>query len=239
MEYATLPTQRALLVWQPPLQPLEEGGRRDRRAVGQLVRESDGNVSFRYSRNGDMKAAREEGFDGYPGLPIWGRANNRVGFEVLRRRLPSTEREDFSEMLERRGLPAEFDREDHLTLMAYTGARQVTDSFSICETFDGFDEPFTYMFDLANIRRDGNLEVCAKLHPGEEMEFVREEDNKYDPNAIKVVRKDGRERAGYINRIQAKTVGQWVDEARVKAKVFKFNGRAIYPRLFVRAYVVP
>ena len=239
MKHETIPTQRALLVWQPPLRPLEEGGRRDRRAVGELVRESDENVSFRYFRNGDMENARSQGFDGYPGLPIRGQDNNRVGFEVLRRRIPPTEREDFSEILERFGLPAEFDHNDHLTLMAYTGARRVSDSFSICETFDGFDKPFTYMFDLANIRRDGNLEVCDKLHPGEKMEFVREEDNKYDPNAIKVVRKNGRERAGYINRIQAKTVGQWVDEGRIEAEVFKFNGRAKYPRLYVRAYVDP
>ena len=186
-----------------------------------------------------LENSRSQGFDGYPGLPIWGKANNRVGFEVLRRRLPSTEREDYSEMLERLGLPAEFDRDDHLTMLAYTGARRVSDSFSICETFDGFDRPFTYMFDLANIRRDGNLEVCAKLRPGEAMEFVRDEDNEYDANAIKVVRRDGKQRAGYINRIQAKTVGRWVDEGRIEAEVFKFNGRAKCPRLFVRTYVDP
>ena len=238
MKHELLPTQRALLVWQTPLRPVEEGGRRDRHAVGELVRKKSGKVSFRYFD--DLEAARAQGFKGYPGLRIGRKSNEKVGFDLLRRRLPPAERTDFGETLKKFDLPEDLDRSDHLTLLAYTGARHANDSFSICETFDGFDRPFKFLFDLANIRRDGSHEVCAKLVPGEALIFKREPDNPHDPNAVKVVREANEdEKAGYVNRLQAKAVGQWLEEGEVTASVFKFNGRSVYPRLFVNADVFP
>ena len=236
MKYELLPTQRALLVWQTPLRPVEKGGRRDRHAVGELVRKKSGKVSFRYFD--DLEAARAQGFKGYPGLRIGRKSNEKVGFDLLRRRLPPAERTDFGETLKKFDLPEDLDRSDHLTLLAYTGARHANDSFSICETFDGFDRPFKFLFDLANIRRDGSHEVCAKLVPGEALIFKREPDNPHDPNAVKVVREaNEEEKAGYVNRLQAKAVGQWLEEGEVTASVFKFNGRSVYPRLFVNVDV--
>ena len=238
MKYELLQTQRALLVWQTPLRPVEEGGRRDRHAVGELVRKKSGRVSFRYFD--DLEAARAQGFRGYPGLRIGRKANEKVGFDLLRRRLPPAERTDFGETLQKFGLPKNLDRSDHLTLLAYTGARHTNDSFSICETFDGFDRSFKFLFDLANVRRDGNYDVCAKLVPGEALIFKREPNNPHDPNAVKVVRKaNEEERAGYVNRLQAKAVGQWLEEGDIMASVFKFNGRSVYPRLFVNVNVTP
>ena len=238
MKYELLPTQRALLVWQTPLRPVEKGGRRDRHAVGELVRKKSGKVSFRYFD--DLESACAQGFNGYPSLPIGRKANEKIGFEELRRRLPPAERRDFGKTLQKFGLPEDLDRSDHLTLLAYTGARHTNDSFSICETFDGFDRPFKFLFDLANIRRDGNYDVCRKLKPGEALTFKREPDNPHDPNAVKVVRTSNEEeKVGYVNRLQAKAIGRWLEEGKIAASMFKFNGRAAYPRLFVHTNVVP
>ena len=243
MTYELLPTQRALLVWQSPLRPAEEGGKRDclvrdHHAVGELVRKKSGKVSFRYFD--DLEAACAQGFRGYPGLRLGRKANEKIGFEELRRRLPPDQRTDFGKILQKFDLFLEdIDRSDHLTLLAYTGARD-DDSFSICETFDGFDRPFRFLIDLANVRHDGTYDVCAKLVPGEALNFKREPNNPHDPNAIKVVRTaNEKEKAGYVNHLQAKAFGRWVDEGEITARAFKFTERSVYPRLFVNVNVSP
>ena len=240
MKYELLPTQRALLVWQADLRHEEGGGQgslRDHHAVGELVRKRSGRVSFRYFD--DLEAACAQGFTGYLGLPIGRKANEQIGFEELRRRLPPAERRDYGKILQIFGLPADLDRSDHLTLMAYTGARN-DDDFSICETFDGFDRPFRFLFDLANVRRDGTYDVCAKLAPGEALTFKREPDNPHDPNAIKVVRAaNEKEKAGYVNHLQAEVVGRWLDEGEITASAFMFSGRSVDPRLYLNVNVSP
>ena len=242
MTYELLPTQRALLVWQTPLRPAEEGGGRDclvrdHHAVGELVRKKSGKVSFRYFD--DLDAARAQGFRGYPGLRLGRKANERIGFEQLRRRLPPEQRRDYGKILQEFGLPADVDRNDHLTLLAYTGAPE-EDAFSICETFDGFDRPFRFLFNLANVKRDGTYDVCAKLKPGEALTFKREPDNPHDSNAVKVVRAaNEKEKAGYVNHLQAEAVGRWLDEGEITASVFDFSGQSVDPRLYVNVNVSP
>ena len=241
MTYELLPTQRALLVWQADLRPDEQGGGpgslRDHHAVGELVRTKSGRVWFRYFD--DIEAARDQGFRGYPGLRLGRKANEKIGFEQLRRRLPPDQRTDFGEIMQAFGLPADVDRSDRLTLLAYTGAPE-DDDFSICETFDGFDRPFRFLFNLANVRRDGTYDVCAKLKPGEALTFKREPDNPHDPNAVKVVRAaNEKEKAGYVNHLQAEAVGRWLDEGEVTASVFDFIGHSVDPILYVSANVSP
>ena len=242
MTYELLPTQRALLVWRTPLRPADEGGGRDclvrdHHAVGELVRKRSGRVSFQYFD--DLDAARTQGFKGYPGLRLGRKVNEKVGFDLLRRRLPPAERTDFGETLQKFDLPADLDRSDHLTLLAYTGARN-NDSFSICETFDGFDKPFRFLFDLANVERDGTYDVCAKLKPGDALTFKRDPDNPNNPNAVKVVRADNeKQKAGYVNHLQAEVVCRWLDEGEITASAFKFTERSVYPRLYVNVNVSP
>ena len=242
MTYELHQTQRALLVWQTPLRPAEEGGGRDclvrdHHAVGELVRKKSGRVSFRYFD--DLEAARAQGFRGYLGLPIGRKANEKIGFEELRRRLPPEQRRDYGKIMQAFGLPADVDRSDHLTLLAYTGAPE-DDDFSICETFDGFDRPFRFLFELANVRHDGTYDVCAKLKPGEALTFKREPDNPHDPNAVKVVRAaNEKEKAGYVNYLQAEAVGRWLDEGEVTASMFDFSGWSVDSSLYVNVNVSP
>jgi hypothetical protein len=223
------PTRRALLTWQ---RPLDENGRRDRCAVAELCQGEDG-VSFRYFDDNELTAAREAGFSGYPGLPIESDEIDRIGCDVLMRRLPPRERADFSDIIERFGLPADHEYSD-LSLLAYTGARMTSDSFAICETFDGFDLPFTYVFDVAGNRH--YQELYTQLVGSETLLFQREPTNQWDPDAILITRLDGTH-VGYVNRLQADMVGGWLDNGVISASVFRVNGRAQYPRLFVRAEV--
>lgn len=235
-------TRRAHLVWQRPLELANDGSSRDRHAVAELRQLPDGDkVSFRYLDEDSLKTPRNLGFNGYPGLPFDAEKvdNDRNAIALLRLRLPPSDRTDFGDMLVRFGLPSDWDHTD-LSLLAYTGARQVHDSFSVCETFDGFDDPFSYVFDLAGVRH--YRQACESLSAGDALEFVRDRENPYDSDAVKIVRpgvSEDEATVGYVNRIQAKTVGQWLDNGTIRSEVLRFNGRPDYPRLFVHAEVFP
>lgn len=222
------PSRRALLVWQ---RPLDASGRRDRCAVAELVQGSEG-VNFRYLDQAQIDLAREAGFHEYPGLPVGSPDLDRIASDVLMRRLPPRDRADFPDLLARFGLPSDQEYSD-LTLLAYTGARLTSDSFSICETFDGFEGRFSYVFDVAGNRRYVDYNA---LEQSEAIFFEREPTNEHDPNAIRLAREDG-STVGYVNRLQAETVGQWIDNGSIVGSVFRVNGRVQYPRLFVQADV--
>lgn len=188
-------------------------------------------VGFRYLDGGRLAEARAEGFGGYPGLPMNSPAHHRMAMKVLTRRLPPRSRADFGRMLEDLGLPAD-GRYSELSLLAYTGARMTSDSFSVCETFDGFEPPFSYVFDVAGYRR--HRERTLSLEEGETLRFEREPDNGHDPDAVRIVRGDGG-RVGYVNRLQSPVVGKWVDSNEINARVVGIDRGPAHPRLFVRA----
>ena len=111
-----------------------------------------------------------------------------------------------------------------------------SDSFGMAETFEGFDRPFSYVFDIAGYRRHQG--EVPDLHIDEPMVFRHEPANKNDPNAVEVVRRDGI-RVGYVNRMQAQPVLEWLTHGHIDARVFRINGRSVYPRLLVMADIDP
>lgn len=224
-------TRRALMAWQ---RPLDSGKRSDRFAVAELVQNGTC-LSFRYLEDQELEPARQVGFTGYPGLPIGSSQLDGIAEEILMRRLPPKKRPDFGEFLRRFGLPSD-ENYPALTLLAYTGARQTGDGFSVCETFDGFEPPFTYVFDVAGSRHYRGL--YNEFNQDDCLRFEREPDNEHDPDTIRIERTDGTT-VGYVNRLQTGAVGRWLDNDRISARVFRTNGRIEYPRLFVLADIVP
>ena len=222
-----LQTRRALLTWQ---RPLGYGGSRDRFAVGEFVQHEDG-VSFR-ALPGGIADARAQGFEGYPGLAT---EDGDEAVRVLLRRLPPRGRGDFGEYLEGFGLAADAPLTD-LSLLAYTGARVISESdgFGVTETFDGFERPFRYPFEVAGYRH--YREALPPLETGQPLHVIPDDDNPRDADAVQVVTERG-ECAGYINRYQAPQVRDWLRSAPVALRVFRLGTRPAYPRLFVMADV--
>ena len=233
-------TSRALLTWQRPLEQLSpgQGTSRQRYAVAELVALGAG-LGFSYKSDLDpdnnLDSARGAGFRGYPGLALDVEHAPSKSTDVLKRRLPPDYRPDFNEFKERFGLSPAADF-SLLSLLAYTGARLTSDSFGISETFDGFDHPFRYVFDIAGFRR--YWQNAPDLDIGEALVFRHEPSNKYDCNAVEVVRKTGI-RVGYVNRMQAPAVLRWLEHGNIESCVFRINGRSLYPRLFVMADIEP
>ena len=226
-------TRRALLTWQRPLEQQDESPRR-RFAVAELVKCGEG-LGFSYKNDPEYDLASEAGFEGYPGLALGGKHQSSTATDVLKRRLPPQNRPDFKEFMERFGLSPEA-HFSILSLLAYTGARLSSDSFGISETFDGFDRPFRYVFDIAGHRH--YPEGVFGLAENEPVLFRHEPANPADPNAVEVVRQNG-DRVGYVNRMQTGPVLHWITHGTIDARVFRLNGRSVYPRLFVMADIVP
>lgn len=226
-------TKSAHLIWQTPL---GTGGSRRRLAVALIRASDDGtSVSFEYLRGTpDYETARSEGFAGYMGIPL-DREDTSDAINTLGRRLLVPERPDYDEYLGRSGLKVEHDLST-LSLLAYTGAKLTSDSFSVSDTFEGFDRPFQYIFDVAGRRH--YIESTPSPQKGDRVTFRAEPNNQYDPNAIAIVNSDGNH-FGYVNTCQAEVVGQWLRDGSVTGRVFRENGRAAYPRLFIFADIIP
>ena len=225
-------TRRALLTWQRPLE--QNGPPRRRFAVAELVECGEG-LEFSYGNDQEFAFASDAGFKGYPGLALDNRHESSTATDVLKRRLPPQNRPDFKEFMERFGLSPEA-HFSILSLLAYTGARLSSDSFGICETFDGFDRPFRYVFDIAGYRHysEGLLGLAEK----EPVLFRHEPTNPDDPDAVEVIRQNGA-RVGYVNRMQTDPVLHWLEHGNIDSRVFRINGRSAYPRLFVMADIEP
>ncbi|AZO02013.1 MAG: hypothetical protein E5W15_02925 [Mesorhizobium sp.] len=75
------------------------------------------------------------------------------------------------------------------------------------------------------------------LAPDQPVSLVPEPDNQYDPAAIHVCAGD--RCVGYVNRLQAETVGYWLDARTVSASVYRMNGTLDNPKLFIFMSVRP
>ena len=229
-------THAAYLVWQSPAKHAQGTGRRYR--VGLLRATKDRNkADFTYLNNlDDFKKATENGFDGYTGIPLQRKDKNSNAFSLLQRRVPPPNRPDYEEYLARFGLH----KKDSLTLLsvlACTGARQIGNSFSIAETFEGFNRSFQYIFDLAGRRHYASQTPNAKT--GDKVSFVAEPNNEYDPFAVCLKDANG-QILGYINRCQVKKVQPWARANKItNARIHRVNGRRDYPRLFVMCDINP
>ena len=146
------------------------------------------------------------------------------------------ERPDYSEYLARFGLSVEHGLST-LSLLAYTGAKLTSDSFSVADTFEGFDRPFQYIFDVAG-RRHYSEHSTPSPQEGNAVTFRAEPENPRDPHAVALL-DVAENHFGYVNSCQAKAVNQWLLEGSITGRVFRINGREAYPRLFIFADIIP
>ena len=231
-----LQTQVANLVWQSPKEHTQGTGRRY--CVGRLRADPDSDdVIFSYlAKSEDFRQAKKNGFDGYTGIPLWHKGRDTSAFSLLQRRVPPPNRPDYKDYLARFGLNIA-DELPPLSVLAYTGARQIGNPFSIAETFEGFDTPFQYIFDLAGRRH--YAPETPNAEQGDEVFFDAETDNQHDPLAVCLKDANG-QRLGYINRCQVKKVQPWARANKItNARIHRVNGRRDYPRLFVMCDINP
>jgi len=222
--------RRLWLSWQGP----EGTIKRQRRIIAEIVQD-EGQVVFRYlDQTPDYRAAKEEGFDGYP---AFNRAmtEHRAGvLDAFMRRLPPRKRKDFIDFLEKYRLPADFSGSD-MALLGYTGARLPGDGFEVCPDFLSVPLPLETIIEVAGFRHQSV--PLGALKEGDSVRFIAESDNAFDTQAVSIWHDRGR--IGYVPAPMAAAVRGWLQTANVEAVIERLNGQPERPLVYLFVAVSP
>lgn len=200
---------RLLLVWTSAT----EGVPRNRRVIGELVR-NDNTYSFRYLKDTpDYHAAVNEGFISFPAFTINGSDAFDNALAPFMSRMPPRKRQDFSKYLAQYGLPSNFDGSD-FSLLGYTGARLASDRFELCPDLSSAVAPIDIVLDVSGTEYN---KVAHKISDEMHVDFVPEPDNLYDQNAIAVMTVHGR--IGYVSRALSQGFGQLLSHSKVSGTI--------------------
>lgn len=220
-----------VLAWQAP------DGVEDRRRwqVGQVERGAGG-IQFRYFEGREFETAnagrsidamKRQGFVSFPAFEYHpGKIFTDKVMETFGRRLPPPSRADFARYLEYFSIqPSQ--APSGLTLFALTEARLPSDGFSLVDPLDPNLISGEVPFEIAGFRHEAKSVVPEV---GQSLRLTPEPTNEHDENAIQVFL--GGDRIGYVNRIQAPVIGQWLNTRDLECVVLRFNGRPGAPRAY-------
>ncbi|GLQ82881.1 hypothetical protein GCM10007881_64040 [Mesorhizobium huakuii] len=238
IKYLAEPKQ-LLLAWQAP----DHLGDRQRWAVG-VIDIAGPECTFRYvtsdpefrTLNGRSKDDLIAlGFLGYPAFGMQRPIHRSEVLPTLMRRLPPRSRPDFGAFLQLYGLAPDANPSD-FALLAYTGAKLPSDGFSIVDPLDRSTAKADLVMEVAGTR---HLLAGATLDmaPDYPVSLSPEPDNRFDPAAIRVCFSE--RCVGYVNRLQAETVGYWLHNRAVTASIYRLNGTVQNPKLFIFMSVRP
>jgi hypothetical protein len=241
IEYPTEPRE-LLLVWQAPLSARISD--RLRWAVGRLEKTESGAV-FDYLDSEDfarlnlgrsMADLRDAGYAGYPAFDA--KRRDEGGFreqvvEAFLRRLPPSTRPDFGAYLVHFHIKPAV-RLSPFALLAVTEARLPSDGFSLVDPLDPDVQCVDLVFEIAGFR---HIPDRPSLRPDQPLELEVAADNLKDPNAL-AVKADGR-LIGYANRLQAQTIGAWLQQRSIECWVSRVHFRGDTPRAYAFLQVRP
>lgn len=240
IEHPSKPSE-LILAWQAP----DSIPDRTRWAVGSLCKTSDG-ATFRYFDDVEISkfnAGRhrselhQHGYAGYPAFDI---AKQPLGgftsgvLEAFARRLPPPTRPDFRNFLEHYRFKGS-STIPIMSLLALTEARLPSDGFSLIDRLDPAADTVEIVFEVAGHRH--NSTTHDLLTVGEELKLVRDPANVVDSNAVRI--EASGHLIGHVNRLQAETVGRWLEERDVTAWLIRLNGKPTSPRAFAFVRVRP
>ena len=123
------------------------------------------------------------------------------------RRMPARHRPDFKKYGELFRLDPKLQAFD-FELLGRTEAKLPSDGFSVVDPLDLEADRCELTLEVAG-HRYCRPEIALGL--GDDVELVAEPDNSKDPFAV-MVRANG-QKIGYINRLQAQTIGRWLVRA--------------------------
>ncbi|MCP9337618.1 HIRAN domain-containing protein [Stutzerimonas xanthomarina] len=204
---------RLLLVWHPT----DESQPRHRRVVGELVRQGDDAV-FRYLKGtDDFEAALNEGFFEFPAFADKKDNASQAGaLDVFLRRIPPRKREDFKEYLGQYNLPPDFSGSP-FSLLGYTGARLASDTFELCPDLSDAKAPLDFVIELSGAHH--YHDPSRALAEGDEVDFITDDDNKHDGQAIRVELRGSK--IGYVNKALAPSFRRLLREGTVRGTILK------------------
>lgn len=232
---------KLLLAWQAP----DHMSNRRRWAVATVDVASDVWL-LRYFSQEEFSAANggallsdllKLGFEGYP---AFARKTRRFEFdsgvrEAFMRRLPPRSRTDFADYVRRFGFKDAENISD-AALLAYTEAKLPSDGFSLVGELERSLLVGDLILDVAGTRYQ-DFGDCCPARPGDLLTLRKEPTNDHDPSAIEIYWQ--KVKIGYVNRMQAPTVGYWMDHRDIHLIVQRVNGRTGSPKVYALLRVRP
>lgn len=224
IEHIVEPT-RLYLAWQSASEDC-----RTRFIVGELFKEDGGVVSLRYFiGTKDINEAIKAGFDGYLAFPTLEKIHHNV-LDSFLRRIPPRERGDFTQYLEGLRLHPDVQLSD-FALLGYSGARLLSDGFSLIHPFDKVSGPCELMTEVAGFRHYAT-QLNHELKLRDTVSLTIEFNDVVSESAVRVTYGD--QVVGYINRGLKDTFIDWITNNRIKnVFVEKVNGTSHRPALYI------
>lgn len=173
--------------------------------VGQLIKNSQ--YEFQYCE--EVEDAIADGFTPLLCFPDLSKVyKDEKLFPIFTSRLPDKRRKNIDEILNKYGLK----EYDEYLLLKRSGARLPIDSLEFIDPIFDMENDVTRIFFIAGVRHYLNCDGkdCADvvgITRGDEVYLKREEDNKYDCNAVQLLDATGKV-LGYIPRYYSAGVAQ-------------------------------
>ncbi len=227
IEHIIEPT-KLLLAWQA-----SDEKHRTRYIVAELNR-MDKEISLVYlTQTSDFIKAKEHGFEAYPAFPDVNKTYHNV-LDAFMRRLPPRTRGDFPQYLEGLRLKPDVQISD-FALLGYSGAKLLSDGFSLIHPFDNVDGSCELLLEAAGFRHIQQNK--ANIHIDEQAFFSKEFNEAIKEDAIRIDVKGNH--IGYVNRGLIPTVLNWMEKDRIKgAWVEKINGTPGKPAVYLYVKVI-
>jgi hypothetical protein len=191
---------------------------------------ADGKYTLRYLvESKDFKEAQKQGFDFYPAFKDVNKVHDNV-LDTFMRRLPPRARGDFSKYLEGLRLKPDVQISD-FGLLGYSGAKLLSDGFSIIHPFLDVEGPCELLIEIAGYRhRQKGLEKPPKINS--RVTFRKAIYGPDEEDAVEIIAEAGC--IGYVSRGLIATFLSWLDENRItEAWIEKTNGTPEKPRLYL------
>lgn len=226
---------KLFLIWQAPQDPS-----RRRYVVGELLRQGE-EVSLRYLNDSkDFMEAKKHGFEGYPAFRLDKTEHRKGVLDAFMLRLPPKSRADFKEYLQNLCLPSSEDNQNQISdfsLLGYSGARLLSDNFSIIPNFENVTGPCEFLMDIAGFRHASKIPI-QDIEIGTKVTFAREPENVNDKNAICILL--GGQKIGYVTRAHLPAFHRWLNAGyQLHAQVQRKTEQGDFPVVFLFVAVSP
>lgn len=170
--------QTLFLSWRP--------GKGHRRIlIGQIELKEDGSASFAYLQEG-MAQAKKLGLQSYPDFPTTDKCYTENVLRTFANRLNNPARADIQQYYDFWKIPSER-IDDKAYLLAHTGAMLPTDNFEILARY--IPSPgLSFVSEVCGLSK---MNIPSDfVHVDDELRYVTESENEYDPHAVRVYKGD-------------------------------------------------
>lgn len=222
IEHIIEPT-KLLLAWQSADEEY-----RTRYIVAELNRIGN-EVTLTYLVNtDDFRKAQNKGFSSYPAFQDIYITHHNV-LDAFMRRLPPRSRGDFAQYLEGLRLKPETLISD-FALLGYSGAKLLSDGFSLINPFNAVSEPCELLLEVAGFRHIQKKHDEIKIN--DIATFTKEFNDSTQEEAIHILVNE--KHIGYVNRGLLPTFSEWMDSGKIiGAWIEKINGTPGKPAVYL------